>query len=438
MLQLTATQVQGLAPDPASVAAGRKLGKPAPWKNLGRSGDAVWGECQGSAVYQTRVALSDFASKCSCPSRKFPCKHALGLLFLAAESPGAIPEAGAPEWVTSWLEKREESAAKKQARAAAPDTPVDEAAQKKRREKRQANIDAGLEALDLWMNDLVRRGLASVGSESPSFWDAQARRLVDAQAPGLAAMLRRIAGLVGTKAAAPQRLLDELGALALLTHAARRVDALDPPLAADVRRLLGLVLDQTEVVAHGDLVDDEWQVLAEVVDDVERVRSCRTWLRGRTSGRLATVVQFAAGTARFAEALPIGTVLRAKLAFWPSAHPRRALIVERGETTSALAPPPGEPIAAALDRFATALGRLPWIERELFVLDSVVPVGDATLHLVDAAGDALPLEVRDPDVLLSVAGGRPLSLGGEWDGYTFVPLVAWAHGRTIDLARRRA
>jgi SWIM zinc finger len=43
----------------------------------------VWGLCAGSGKrpYQTVVDLTGPAYKCSCPSRKFPCKHALALLL---------------------------------------------------------------------------------------------------------------------------------------------------------------------------------------------------------------------------------------------------------------------------------------------------------------------------------------------------------------------
>ena len=91
-LALSTDQVLALAPDTSSVAAAKKLAKPGAWRNLGQSESALWGECQGSALYQTEVALSDLATKCSCPSRKFPCKHALGLLLIAAASPAAPAE----------------------------------------------------------------------------------------------------------------------------------------------------------------------------------------------------------------------------------------------------------------------------------------------------------------------------------------------------------
>ena len=117
---LTLEQVGALAPDAAALAAGKKLAAPRSWDALGRSDAAVWGECKGSALYQVRVALDDLAAKCSCPSRKFPCKHALGLLFLAAESPDAIPAAAPPDWVSEWLGKRADSADR---RSSAPSRP---------------------------------------------------------------------------------------------------------------------------------------------------------------------------------------------------------------------------------------------------------------------------------------------------------------------------
>ena len=114
-MTLTVEQALALAPDTSSAAAGRKLGSPKNWRTLGRSADALWGECQGSALYQVRVDLGDLATKCSCPSRKFPCKHALGLLVLAATDPGTLPGAEPPEWVLDWLQRRAASAKGEQA-----------------------------------------------------------------------------------------------------------------------------------------------------------------------------------------------------------------------------------------------------------------------------------------------------------------------------------
>ncbi|WP_461030053.1 SWIM zinc finger family protein, partial [Streptomyces sparsus] len=105
----TAEQVLALAPDAASRKAGGKLAGPAPWSQAGSAEGAVWGLCKGSGSkpYRTVVDCADAACKCSCPSRKFPCKHALGLLLLWSAGGDAVASgAEPPEWAQSWLTGR--------------------------------------------------------------------------------------------------------------------------------------------------------------------------------------------------------------------------------------------------------------------------------------------------------------------------------------------
>jgi Mg-chelatase subunit ChlD len=83
-----------LAPDASSQRAAAGLANPSRWSGSGAAGDLVWGLCAGSGKrpYQTVVDLTGPAYKCSCPSRKFPCKHALALLLNWAN--GVVPEQG--------------------------------------------------------------------------------------------------------------------------------------------------------------------------------------------------------------------------------------------------------------------------------------------------------------------------------------------------------
>src|SRR5438477_1436679 len=113
-MNLTIEQVTALAPDASSAAAAKKLATPAAWRGLGQNATALWGECQGSALYQVRVDLADLTAKCSCPSRKFPCKHAIGLLLLAATTPAALPGSEPPEWVSDWLGRRATAAGRRE------------------------------------------------------------------------------------------------------------------------------------------------------------------------------------------------------------------------------------------------------------------------------------------------------------------------------------
>ncbi len=77
-------RIEQLAPDQASLSAALKLMKPAQWPILswGDEGALVWGECQGSgaAPYRVVVVPADLGYKCTCPSRKFPCKHVVAFV----------------------------------------------------------------------------------------------------------------------------------------------------------------------------------------------------------------------------------------------------------------------------------------------------------------------------------------------------------------------
>jgi hypothetical protein len=427
---LTLDGVTALAPDAKVAAAGRKLGASKSWENSGRSAEALWGECRGSAVYQVRVDLSDLAVKCSCPSRKHPCKHAIGLLFLHLETP--LPTAPEPDWVTDWLARRAARTAAKKSAEKREEAAPDPEAKEKRARKRLSRVAAGLDALDLWMEDLVRDGLAAAGTRPASFWETQAKRMVDAQAPGVAARLRRLSRLPSSSPEWPEKFLDGLGRLALLSEAFRRLDTLDGPLAESVRAEVGIPLAQEEVSERGEKVSDAWIVLGQRTEEEGRLKARRTWLLGGNTGRYALVLQFAAAGAPFAEGFFSGLVFDGELAFYPGAYPLRAVVRSRTGGGTRVEKLPGHlALEAFLDHASTA-GQ-PWLERLPVALEGVVPLLDGGSNggrwlLRDRDGGALPLLGGDHWTLLSFSGGHPIDLAAEWDGDALFPLGVIAGG----------
>src|SRR5262249_32350260 len=155
--------------------------------------------------------------------------------------------------------------------------------------------------LDLWLKDQVRAGLATLESKPLSFWDEQAKRLVDAQAPGLASRIARLAAIPNSAPDWPRRLLGELGRLKLLLRACQRPDQLDAALQHDLRQIIGWTVSQEDIQRHGQRVEDTWVVIGQWVDDEDRIRTQRSWLVGRETLRMALVLQFSAGGQPFAE-----------------------------------------------------------------------------------------------------------------------------------------
>ena len=432
-MDLTLEQVTEMAPDSSSAAAGKKLMALKNWPDVGRDDASLWGKCQGSKVYQIMVDLSNLGYKCNCPSRKFPCKHVLGLLMLTATSPDAVMEATRPDWVDDWLSKRQARAEKKTEAAEAPKKPVDEKAQKRRAAKREKLVTDGLERLDLWMKDLVRTGLAGLEAKPHSFWDEQAKRLVDAQAGGLASRVARWAEIPGASRDWPKQLLSEFGRVKLLLKAFERIEQLSPELQSDVRQIIGWNIGKDELSSDGENVDDSWIIVGQWIDDDGRIRSQRSWVLGRKTGRMALVLQFAVGGQPFAESIIPGSEQTGKLVFYPGASGQRAKFVSReGELASVQSRIPGcDTIDEFLDSVSDELAKQPWLDAFGGVLHDVTLIPGEDWILRDRQGNGLPMRGRDHWKALAITGGQPVDIAGEWDGHQLRLLSIYEDGSTF-------
>ncbi|MFG1808885.1 SWIM zinc finger family protein [Streptomyces sp. NPDC049040] len=427
----TADQVLALAPDTASRTAGARLAAPAPWSGTGASRTAVWGLCAGSGSrpYQTAVDLTGPAFACSCPSRKFPCKHALGLLLLwAAGDGGPVPEGAAePEWAEQWTAARRKKAA--EAAASAPPPVPGQAGQeaaRKRADRRAVRVEGGAAELEQRLTDLLRGGLAGSDRAGYQQWDEIAARMVDAQAPGLATRVRELGAVAGSGGDWPSRMLEETGLLHLLARGFLGRQRLPAPLAETVRTRIGFTVDSAELLA-GPLVRGQWLVLAQYDSADERLTTRRIWLYDGASGRFALVLSFGAAGRAPELALPVGSVLDAEVAFHPAAVPLRAVLGARYGTGLPEAVPSGIGVGQALDSYGTALADDPWLDAWPVLLTDVVPLpGRDRWHVADATGDAaVPLLGSQHWRLAAISGGHPVTLFAEAGATGLRPLAGW-------------
>ncbi len=437
---LTTDSVLALAPDEASAKAARGLVAPSKWPLRGADERAVWGECQGSGSkpYQTQVDLAGPAFRCSCPSRKFPCKHGLALLLMKVADGGAFTGGPPPAWVSEWLATRAEKAQKQEARAAAataqPDTPADPEAAARREAQRWQRIEGAGADLARWLADQLQQGLGALNPAAVAAWATMAARLVDAQAPGLAQRVREAAARIGE---APEHTLARLGLLQLACEGLARRSSLPPAEQADLRTLLGWPLDRADVLARGTSVTDRWCVLAVAQDEREpKLTERRVWLHGHTSGRRALLLEHAYAGKGFEQGWVAGVDVEATLAFYPSAAPLRALCE---------APP--VPVGVATlpapedewQRLAERVAANPFVPLHPVLWRDAVLVQAGGWQAI-AGGRAFPLALNDDEAwaLQARSGGQPLQLAGEWDGRRGALLTAWATPGTPPLWQRGA
>jgi len=404
------------------------------WTGVGAAGDLVWGVCAGSGrhPYRTVVDLTGPAYHCSCPSRKFPCKHALALLLNWAD--GMVGEQAEPAgFARTWKAGRGGRAV----RSAKPKTEKDEAAAARRAEQRDRRVAAGLAELEMWLRDQVRAGLSAAAAPGYRHAEGIAARMVDAQAPGVASALRRLAGTPASGDGWPPRLLAEYALLHLLVRAHDHLDALPPALAAVVRSRVGYSTRREDVLALPG-VSDRWQVLAarDVLDAPVPAR--RIWLRGRDTKRFALLLAFAPNGS-FAgnpdAALTPGTELHADMHFYPGQPPLRSVVGRRNAPPAAENHPDGAGgVTALLEDWASALEADPWLTEWPALLTGTPVVSAGGWYLSDTSGAGLPLlGLERLWTLLAVSGGHPVTVAGEWSPAGLIPLTVWHGGLAVPL-----
>jgi hypothetical protein len=433
--------IEQLATDQASLKAAAGLAKPGKWSGLGASPDGalIWGECAGSGAnpYRVMADLRDLGNKCTCPSRKFPCKHVLALFWVNAEALLPFPPAETPEWVGDWLKRRRGGGAAvpkapdagpgpaKDVRAAELAEPEaledpkaaarrDAAAAKRAEDTERAVLDA-LAALEQWIGDQLRMGLSAFIDDATSRCRRIAARLVDGKAAALAGRIDELpARLLALPAGdRPRGAVVELGKFVLLARAFRAA-----PSDAEIRR--AVASSETRETVLGDpgalRMRGTWEVLAELVRTRrDGLVSQTTWLinLGTEGPRFAMLLDyFPASAGRRGLGFTPGERFLGELAFFPARNPLRALLIER------------EPIGGE--------GESEWPE----------PEG----ALAEALSEPLVAEpwALDGPVLLPAGRFATDAAGQGWwrphDGATALPLAAGATGliRGTELTRAAA
>lgn len=442
---LTTSTAESLAPDQASLKAAGKLLKPAKWPLRETDGSYIWAECQGSGANPYRVIfdLRDHGYKCTCPSRKFPCKHTLALMILYAEGAADFSPGSIPQWGSDWIGRRRGAVPKpaddtpkpkvslsKALRddPAKPDDPKRTAATEAARQTRaKATRDtqlAGLQDLETWIADQLSLGLPQLLGALPERCRTIAARMADAKAPSLSGRIddipERVLSLPAP--ARPDALIEELGKLVLLSRAMRS----EPP-HPGVTRLVASAESREEVLSdvHAESLQAVWQVVAcHSRTRKDGLVAHSTWaLACGEVARFANLLDFVpASLGKRGAGFTVGDTFEAEMVFYPGSA-TRAVIRQRSPSEAALWPQ-----AADLpDQLSQALAQAPWTQDMPVLLGPgrLADLGGQTVWTATgmAQPDSAPVPVAQ-DRLPALTFGLPLT----------ATAALWAHGRLRLLA----
>jgi hypothetical protein len=430
--------------------------------------------------YRVVVSPDDSGYRCTCPSRKFPCKHVLAVMWLHVEKPERFETGAAePQWVTEWSARRrpgttgrprpapaaadrgagptpacsldaavavEAAATPADPEAAAKAAARTEAQRRRLRAERESAVLAGLDDLDRWVLDQLSQGLAGFPKRCGAAVRTLSTRLVDAKAGGLASRLDNLAAELFRvpEAERTDLAIARLAAMTLIASAYRCQDRLPPPLREDARRAAGWSVRREDLL--GDVTAPRaaatWIVAANLSElQPDKLVRLETWLvnagpaQGSDHGhnqdraqdhdtpRVAVLMDFmpvVSGGGRSGFAFEPGEVLEGEVVFHPSAAPLRGLLATRRPAAGAPWPCSAPGLAPALDDYARRLAALPWLDRWPLMMDDVAlrPAGngDRGVVVADRDGRAIPVAHGQTETLTPMLGLEGVSLVCLWDG----------------------
>ena len=200
MITITEDRIGMLAPNAAAAANGKKISRSGGFVSLNRDREetVIWGECKGSGKSNYKTSV-DFLNpdqpvfRCSCPSRQFPCKHALGLMydylagkvFEEAEVEASIQEKRTK--AQEKVKKQEEKAEKEKAGTAGRPKAGQAVAAKKMKKQIE-----GLGKVGQIVEDILAKGLAAMAGNPVKPYEELAKQLGDYYLPGPQILLRRL------------------------------------------------------------------------------------------------------------------------------------------------------------------------------------------------------------------------------------------------------
>ena len=332
LVKFTPQQIDTLAPDAPSIKAGQKIFTKTAWM-VERSERAIWTQIQGSGKnpYYTQIDNINTAFKCSCPSRKFPCKHGLALgYYLASTKFETITLKDEPEWVKEWIDKRSSKEADK-----TPAKPKSQESIEKTVNRKWENAIKDIEYLEMWLEDTINQGLLDFPDKDYYHFSKIKKSFVDKKLSGINRFFSMLETIDYEEETWKEEVLTILSSLHLLVKCIKNHNNLEKKFKQELSFLLGWSVPQKELLASktATQVDDVWFIVGVQKWEEEKMTARKVHLYGITSNKTAYILEFSFGGS-FTTFYTIGSPIEAKLLFFEGVLEQRAIVKVQGQNTS--------------------------------------------------------------------------------------------------------
>ena len=193
MIDLSVNKIENAAPNADAAKKGRDLVTKKKFNNLKIDKDKslIWGECAGSGK-NPYYCSADFVEennpvfRCNCPSRQFPCKHSIGLMYAYVQGL-SFDTTDVPQDISDKRQKKEQRQEKKEQEKVS----IKEQAEKPKKVNKAAvtkKIDAqlqGIETANKILFNITQNGLSAIDAKETRNLQVQVKELGNYYIPGI-------------------------------------------------------------------------------------------------------------------------------------------------------------------------------------------------------------------------------------------------------------
>lgn len=315
----------------------------------------------------------------------------------------------------------------------------------KRSQERWWRVEQGVAEMQIWLQDLIKAGLLTLPEKDAAFFERIRARMVDAQATGLANLVRELQVLDYSQ---PERwqntALQLVSKLFLLVQGFRNFDKLDELKQQDLKYQIGWSVSQKEILQQqeNEVITDEWLCVASISELVDDITVQRNWLYGLQCQKMALVIYFAYRNMPIdSKVLPF-QAQEITLVYVPSAFPQRAIIQECATIPAAYQQEcivPLQDWEMMQNRYAEFLSVFPYLEEYPFVVQQLSPAMDNTQRkcLIDQNNHYLYISDSFDEIkwyqLLAISGAKPLTMFVLYKNQQVIPLGVVGKKKYVNL-----
>jgi len=394
-MEITKEYIHNISPDESSTKNATKIFSKNSWI-VYKSKRAVWSEIYGSGKkpYLTQMDINDIVFKCSCPSRKFPCKHSLALgLYVAHNKLDSIPTQQEPLWVQEWIDKRIQKANKKASTTPKTKSPQQIALLET---KRWNSAKKDVIYIEKWLEDSIKLGILDFPNKKFDYWDGLKKRIVDLKLTGFNHLFEQLQNALA-KIDWETEVILIISLIHQLVECIKHHDKLPSPLKAELAMFLGWSISKNDLLANADneTINDIWIVVNVLLDKQDKLTTRKVFLYGTSSNRWAYILEFVHANSYFQDQYIQGSIFQGELVFYDSITKQRAILkskikdIDKYDSTLEAF----NNLAIANTNYKEALISFPWLfEYPLMIQKCNIIKQDDTYYLIDRYDNTLPLE----------------------------------------------